>query len=87
MASTWLAGVSINCFDSRAIVDGNQRRPRYTLEVRGDRFMQEVEDRNAVVRTSRDRGPDAFQPALTRFATRTLGDASVNDHESNGLFG
>ena len=60
MASTWLAGAPIDCSDSRAIVESDQRRPRDTLEMSGDRFIQEVEDRNAVVRTSRDRGPNAF---------------------------
>ena len=87
MASAWLVGAPIDCLDSGAIVESNQGRPRDTLEVRGDRFIQEVEDRNTVVRTSRDRGPNAFQPALPSFTTRALGDASVNHYESNGLFG
>ena len=45
------------------------------------------EDRTTLLRQSCDRRPDTLRPLSAGLAPRALGDAAVDDHETDGLFG
>ena len=52
-----------------------------------NRLIEKVEHATALLDAGGDHRPDSLTPALARFAARALGDASVDDHEANRLFG
>ena len=52
-----------------------------------DRSIEKVEDRAALLHAGGNHRPDPLAPALAGFATRALGDAPVDHHEADRLFG
>jgi hypothetical protein len=52
----------------------------------GDGTAEEIKYGSALLITGGNRRPDSFAPSLSRLAARTLCQATMNCHESNGLF-
>ena len=56
------------------------------MEVSGDRVVEELERRSALLGAGGDDGPDSLAPLSATFAAGPLSDAAIDDHKTHGLF-
>lgn len=71
----------------RGVGEGDKGGCGRRIKVGRDGLAKVIEDRTTLLVASRDDGPNSFTPIAARLASRSLGQATVNRHESNGLFG
>jgi len=55
------------------------------VEAGVDRPLEVVENGSSLLGAGGHRRPDQFGPLATGFASRSLGDAQIDHHETNGL--
>ena len=65
----------------------HQRRRSGAVEMCKNSRIEKVEHAAALLDAGGDHRPGSLTPALARFAARALGDAPVDDHEADRLFG